>query len=229
MTANGTWEDARPGLAVPLHEFGARVLNGLVVSIALGFVDIALFAPIRFAVLRSQATEASGSDWGWLLLGTVLDFAQLFVFAFVAIMFIFWLYHARLNLVHWGFAALKWGPGWALGGWFLPVANLIVPKLVVDTLWSASAVPLDQSWAQRRSSGLVWAWWLVFLGSIAGAVAFGGIPFSLSDPALLLVGLRALATLPSMAAAVLAILVVRTITLRQDARYALHLPGRIPA
>ena len=220
MTANGTWEDARPRLVIPLGIFANWLLTGLVVSIALGFVDIALFAPVRFAVLRSQATEISPSDAGLLLVGTMLDLAQALVFGLVAVMFIFWLYNARVNLVYWGFAALKWGPGWALGGWFLPVANLIVPKLVVDTVWSASAVPHDQSWAQRRSSGLVWAWWLVFLGSIAGAVAFGGVTFSLSDPAVLLVGMRALATLPSMVAAVLAFLVVRTITLRQDARLA---------
>lgn len=60
----------------------------------------------------------------------------------------------------------------------------------------------------------------MFLGAIVAASAFSRVDFTLADSAAYLVGLRALATLPSLAAAVLAILVVRTITLRQQARLA---------
>lgn len=136
---------AFPAMARPLRGPAELVLIGLVGSIALGLVDIGLFAPVRFAVLRSRETGISPSDGALLLLGTMLDLAQLIVFLFVAVTFIVWLYRARNNLVHWGFAAMKWRPGWAIGGWLLPVANLVIPKLVVDTVWSASAVPPEQS------------------------------------------------------------------------------------
>ena len=37
--------------------------------------------------------------------------------------------------------ALRYGKGWAFGGWFVPFANLVVPKRVADDLWTASREP----------------------------------------------------------------------------------------
>jgi hypothetical protein len=47
--------------------------------------------------------------------------------------------------------ALKWAPGWAVGGWFVPVAGLVIPYLVVRDVRQASApaaqpVPVGWWW-----------------------------------------------------------------------------------
>src|SRR4051812_46939709 len=37
--------------------------------------------------------------------------------------------------------SLRYGRGWAFGGWFVPFAALVVPKRVADDLWTAAREP----------------------------------------------------------------------------------------
>jgi hypothetical protein len=59
-----------------------------------------------------------------------------------------------------------WGPGWAIGGWFLPPAVLyIIPFLMFRELWKASdpAVPPgDERWRQNAVSPVVTLWWVLY-------------------------------------------------------------------
>jgi hypothetical protein len=78
-------------------------------------------------------------------------------------LFIAWLYRARRNLDRIDGARPRWGHGWALAGWFIPVANAVVPGLVVADVADNSAVP------RSRLSWLVLAWWSAFVAaSIVG-------------------------------------------------------------
>jgi hypothetical protein len=67
-----------------------------------------------------------------------------------AVAYITWLYQARRNAGRLG-GALEWTPGWAVGGWFIPVASLVIPYLVVRDVRRASApapepVPVGWWW-----------------------------------------------------------------------------------
>jgi Domain of unknown function (DUF4328) len=64
--------------------------------------------------------------------------------------FVAWLYQARRNAGRMG-GSLKWAPGWAVGGWFIPVASLVIPYLVMRDVRRASApapqpVPVGWWW-----------------------------------------------------------------------------------
>ncbi|MFK3983333.1 DUF4328 domain-containing protein [Micromonospora sp. NPDC050397] len=68
--------------------------------------------------------------------------------------FVTWLHQARRHAERLG-AGLEWSPRWAIGGWFVPVANLTIPYLVVRALkrtgeprprW-VPVVPLASWWA----------------------------------------------------------------------------------
>jgi hypothetical protein len=71
-----------------------------------------------------------------------------------------------------------WGPGWAIGGWFLPPFLFVIPLLTIREAWQASSpdVPAgDQSWKQSPTSPWVWIWWALF-----GLVPLVFIPLTLS-------------------------------------------------
>jgi hypothetical protein len=65
-----------------------------------------------------------------------------------AVAFVTWLYLARRNAGRLG-GALEWAPGWAVGGWFIPVAGLVIPYLVVRDVRRAgvpAAQPAPVGW-----------------------------------------------------------------------------------
>lgn len=72
-----------------------------------------------------------------------------------------------------------WGPGWAIGGWFLPPgAVYAIPWLIFKELWRGSDpanVPNDPSWKQRPVAPIVHVWWICygFLPLVSGVVGAG--------------------------------------------------------
>src|SRR5262249_5509194 len=65
--------------------------------------------------------------------------AVLGFFALVAaILFIIWMWRAAKNNEALERSQPRLGPGWAIGGWFIPLANLVIPVLVAQDLWRGS-------------------------------------------------------------------------------------------
>jgi hypothetical protein len=149
------------------------------------------------------------------------------VLAFVAtgICFLTWIYRAYKNLPALGAGEPKHSPGWAVGSFFVPILNLYRPYQIVRETWVASdpASFEDDEIARvvRPSSpAVVGGWWATWI--ISGFLA--QIAFRLSLDAKTPVALRGAAQLGiadavlSILCAVLAVLVVRTITDWQEAR-----------
>lgn len=59
----------------------------------------------------------------------------------------------------------RYGPGWSLAAFFIPIASLFMPYIVMQEAYSES----DPS---RPSEGAGWvgAWWGLYLGSTVGAI-----------------------------------------------------------
>jgi hypothetical protein len=57
-----------------------------------------------------------------------------------------------------------WGPGWAIGGWFLPPLLFVVPFLMFRELWKASDpdTAIGQEWRSNSVSWLVPAWFVLY-------------------------------------------------------------------
>jgi hypothetical protein len=82
---------------------------------------------------------------------TVADRSWVLGSLVAAAAFITWLYQARRNAGRLG-GAMTWAPGWAVGGWFIPVARLVIPYLVVRDVRRASGptpqlAPVGWWWA----------------------------------------------------------------------------------
>ena len=104
-----------------------------------------------------------------------------------------------------GGAPLTTSPGWVVGWWFVPLANLVMPLRVHRELFELTAPPDD---GPRAPSWLT-AWWLLWVGSNA----LGNLSLRvMGTPAELPVDL--IAGIVSVASAALAIQVVDRLTER---------------
>jgi len=80
--------------------------------------------------------------------------------------FIAWLWRAAKNQQALRREPERLGSGWAIGGWFIPLANFVIPVLVVQDLWRGSDVAIvagDPRWRIAERSWLVGWWWGLFL------------------------------------------------------------------
>ena len=65
----------------------------------------------------------------------------------------------------------KWTSGWTVGGWFIPVANAIIPKLVLNEIERIALAPrtggtIAPDWPHRRTSAVGWWWWCLLVGGL---------------------------------------------------------------
>jgi uncharacterized protein DUF4328 len=150
--------------------------------------------------------EANATDDRQAAIGGA-QFALLIV---TAVLFIRWFKRAYENVDALG-RIRRFGTGWAVGSWFVPILNLWRPKQIANDIWSASG------WSP---GGLMTLWWVLFV--ISNWV--GGVAGRLLLQADTVEQLRSASTAYAIgdavdiAAALLAIWVVRTITSSQMAR-----------
>ncbi len=137
------------------------------------------------------------------------------------ILFIIWMWRAAKNNEALGRTHPRFGPGWSIGGWFIPFANLVIPVLIMQDLWRGSdpSIPRgDTRWKIVDRSALVGWWWGLLVGSRIAVGFFNGVSnderFTISELRSD-VSLSIVSAALSIVAAVLAILVVRSITTRQ--------------
>jgi len=98
---------------------------------------------------------------------------------FAGVLFMAWSGRARRNLANLPGAAPAYTPGWTIGAWFIPLANLIMPVLVIADIAKHSTP--DQG-TQRRLKRLVWVWWGCYLAHMIGSYAFATAIAAESDP-----------------------------------------------
>jgi hypothetical protein len=85
--------------------------------------------------------------------------------AVTATVFIIWFHRAYRNLGSLGVAQLRWGTGWAVGGWFVPLLNFVRPKSIANDIWRGSDPAASTEVADFEPQGPVpWfhnLWWIV--------------------------------------------------------------------
>jgi DNA-directed RNA polymerase subunit RPC12/RpoP len=95
-----------------------------------------------------------------------------------SVVFLVWFHRAYSNLVPLGAARLRQSPGLALAFWFIPFANFVMPALAVQDMWRNSDPDPQRSAADVRPSGLVRAWWGMWL--LANLLSSALVVYSLS-------------------------------------------------
>jgi hypothetical protein len=139
-----------------------------------------------------------------------------------AVLFLIWIYRAHKNLRALGASDLKYSPGWAIGGFFVPLVNLVRPYQVVMEIWRSSAPEMRGSfgaaWKHEGSSLFIVLWWGAWLISRTldsmGAFMFIGAPTR--DQLSVATRFRLVTEVISIVSAALAMMVVLKINTRQE-------------
>lgn len=172
--------DARRRQSVPSdridrpYRSAAGLTKALLVLLAVGlFVDvIAAISDLSELRLLTRvqegqfitAQEAESND----LRQGIIGLTQTAVLLIAAIVFIVWFHRLYKNISSLAMAPLRYGTGWAIGGWFVPIWTLFRPKQIMNDIWRASD---DEdgyrpgSFEGRPVHPLIDIWWAMFLVS----------------------------------------------------------------
>ncbi|WP_446464250.1 DUF4328 domain-containing protein [Streptomyces sp. BRA346] len=153
-----------------------------------------------------------------------------------------WFRRLRRNAEAFAPGQHRMSPGWAAGAWFTPVVQLWFPKQIANDIWRASS-PQGPHQVNR---GLLNGWWVTLLVSI-GVGFMGSVQYTAADTKLTqmesgdvsgfgevrgviedmksALGISIFAMVITIAAAILALLLVRQITAMQEQRAALPPQG----
>ncbi|MEV4488809.1 DUF4328 domain-containing protein [Micromonospora coxensis] len=225
----------QPAVTPGLPTYAVRGI-GTAVQIAVGATAVlfllASLVPVVGLVMAERAAADRDSD---LLLGAaVLELALwlplLAVYLTAAVLVIIWTWRARKNIDAFPGALPSLGAGWAIAGWLVPFANLVVPARVVAN------IARDSLW-QRRTPVLVGVWWTAWLVFSVGERVvdkldereYARLPENPVDPADFqayvayyerILGWHLVPALAGLVAAATLIVLVRRISAAQQARIA---------
>lgn len=229
MPAGGV--DLRRGLATTLTVLFAVALPALILVLVARGGQWSVIGDMLDgeSVTQKDLDDADDFFTGVWVLYVLLTIA-------LAVVWAVWFRRLRLNAEVFAPGAHRFSPGWAAGAWFTPVVNLWFPKQIANDIWRASS-PQGPHAANR---GLLNGWWVTWIvamvmnsiGSIRYSALRNKIESDSYSPSfseakedveslhdILAFDMFALVVL--MAAAVLALLLVRQITAMQEQRAAL--------
>lgn len=136
----------------------------LVATTAVIFGRLAEIGLLKRALNGATVTlaEATRSDDRMRTLGV----AYLLSLAASGLAWLIWQYRAHRRLRGSGIQNLQFTPGWGVGWWFVPIANLVMPYKAVRELWRAGDLS-SGAFLQGRTTRtpIVSWWWAAFLGA----------------------------------------------------------------
>jgi hypothetical protein len=126
------------------------------------YVVAAINGIVALLVITSEPVNLRSGPEGLLVfLQKVNGLSSLESLAGIALIVIYcmWIYRASSNLyaLNPNFMG-QYSPGWAVGWWFIPFVNIVIPYFVVKEIYLQSMPETEP-----RSSGILLLWWLTYL------------------------------------------------------------------
>jgi heme/copper-type cytochrome/quinol oxidase subunit 2 len=144
----------------------ARPIEGLTRIVQILLVVQAVVAAAAAAVTWSTGLPAPEEDG----LFALIMIAQFLLYLAGGIVYLVWVHRASANAEAFGAEGMSAGPGMAVAWYFIPVANLFMPLVVMRETWKASANP--PNWEVERAPATLILWWILWIvGNIAGIAA----------------------------------------------------------
>jgi len=142
----------------------------------------------------------------------------------VIVFFLIWEYRSFNNLSALKARNLEFSPGWAVGWWFIPFANLVKPFQAIRELWNESDPEFDEETGFLHVSPgtpeIIGFWWATFLLSgIAARISNAMVDSRSGAPSEYFPVALIVASILQLAAAILIILIVKGVTNRQEQRF----------
>lgn len=161
----------------------------------------------------------------WLMLQSLIALLGFAALVGAAIVFLMWLHRSYTNLPALRSESTEFTPGWAVGWWFIPFANLVKPYQAVRNLWAESDPEGETgggflSSIQPSAPAFLKLWWGFWLLSNLASNATGNVfdpeninTVTTSGYFFIVAGLL------RITATVLAIYLIHVITERQEDRF----------
>lgn len=141
-----------------------------VVAIMSGYLQVEVLAALRdgtFGSPEAATAAAEANDERQGMVG-LIQFAILIA---SAVLILRWIHRANWNARALGAQDMTFTPGWSVGWYFVPFANLWKPFQAMQEIWKASKSP--SAWTAEAAPGLVGLWWALWIVySMAGNAAF---------------------------------------------------------
>lgn len=126
-------------------------------------------------LLRVQAGEYVSEDEALFndLRQLLVVLAYLPLYIVTAVVFLRWVYVSNKNAHALGAPEMKHTPGWSVGWFFIPIANLWKPYQAVKETYQASHPGYYEDWQNAPAPALLPAWWALWIiTSILGQASF---------------------------------------------------------
>jgi hypothetical protein len=213
--------DAQTGATTSPVRYRSSRTRALVTMIAIGLAGvIELVSIIHLAGFSGLVDDVVSGAAGAVeadrfdATTSLIAGAYVLVLIVAAIAYVAWLSRAVEDAPALGAGTPPHSPRGAIGWWFVPFASFVVPFQIVADLHDRLATASDHD----RARPLLVAWWLTWLGGsfIGYATRLPGD--QTVDQLKASVGIEMVSDAVTVVAAVLAILVVRRIVRREDAR-----------
>jgi hypothetical protein len=131
---------------------------------------ISAFIGIAQIMRPDQTFDLDGTDATsvWLLLQGLVTLIQFPLYILAVVIYLVWLHRVYVNLPALRSDHTEYTPGWAVGWWFIPFANLVKPFQVVRNAWSESDPDFDPqmgflSSVQAGAPAFMAIWWAFWL------------------------------------------------------------------
>jgi hypothetical protein len=151
----------------------------------------------------------------------LVGLATLGVYIITIILFLLWFHGVSRNLKPLGVRDQQHSPGWAVGSWFVPFANLFIPYRIAKEIWLKSDTNTDEYGFLKTESTIpsfFGYWWGLWITSNITQNAAARLTFSASSADMLSVAewLSILGDALSIGAAIFVLRVIKDITARQE-------------
>ena len=228
---------AAPSAAPWARPFESAGLRANLLTICLAANAAALVIGAAFDVTDINYFQQGSPSSGALaiadgVLALVYLLAYYGTFIPSVVFFAMWVHRSVRNMPALGSWDARWSPSGAVWRCFIPIFNLVHPLRSAIDAWKASdptgrwlTLPARNAIATPAIFGLWWAVWLI--GGVLSRLAFRLSTAADTGTQVAGATLDLVSTIPLLASAVLAIMVVRQLTQRQDQKTALIASGRL--
>lgn len=172
------------GEGIELLEKRAKIVRFLLIAGFLVIVAVLVgqIAELRGDISLEESAELTTASSAYAIVGLVDGLLALITVVF----FSMWIYRAAANVVAAGIPGFEYTPSWAVGWFFVPIANLFRPFSAMRQIWNASHG--EQGERLNHANGLLAFWWGCWIiSNIASNISFR-MTFNPSSPESLLEG-----------------------------------------
>ena len=136
----------------------------IVGAVVTGVTLVAETLTLAFPLTEGQALDENPMGAAVVLLLFLVGLLGMLVYMTTVVFFLVWLYRAANNVRAFDPSCrTDYSPGWAVGSFFVPFVNLLVPFRAVKEVWQKSAPPDAAMLAEPSPPASFSLWWVFWL------------------------------------------------------------------